>query len=464
MNKKALLLDSVDRGTIQTVLQTNGYYRHTKLPNSSPANWKKICDFIEDDGKNELITIGKLTEHTLFRMALPEYEDVVERLIQILKNKKHLLFIYKDNLFGNFTHFVNINEEFENKNFPEITIELMRQNKAPNSVKIWLYRHSVESTEEEFLEKVKNLITRLNNDLKVLPYEKLIDIEIAGQNFIENIAEGLIFRIYIPNERIWSNEFTKFINLFRDYSSTFANEELKILQNKTDLGVVCSIYSNSNIPSDKISELYKDFTTFMELCAKNPDEAENLIKNFSSIEEVKKRGILTKYIKESQRLLLDIKQDKEVKLLNIQHRIQNEINEIEIDDNIKNYIENSISDNVSLENLTNPSNVIQTQNIYINSQIIEKIDGIVVNELNGNINFSNEDIHLQKLIEKYVSEITEKTELKNSLFELKDSNSTKEAKRASWQKLYGFIGKVADKVGDVGVSLLTKYLEQQIGI
>lgn len=123
MIKKALLLDSVDRGTIQTVLQTNGYYRHTKLLKSSLKNWESICDLIESENasNNDLIIIGKLTEHTLFRMCLPDYEEVVERLIKLLQKNKHILFIFKDNMFGNFTHFTNIDKEID---LPQIDDDL----------------------------------------------------------------------------------------------------------------------------------------------------------------------------------------------------------------------------------------------------------------------------------------------------------------------------------------------------
>lgn len=467
MTKKALLLDSVDRGTIQTVLQTNGYYRHTKLLKSSPKNWESICDLIENENSNnnDLIIIGKLTEHTLFRMCLPQYEEVVERLLSLLKKNKHILFIFKDNMFGNYTHFVNIDEKVEMPQFeldPENDIKF--ESYYLNYVSRWINGYDVKCSEDEYVEKVNNLVTRLNRELKVLPYEKLIDVEISGQNFIESIAEGMLFRVYIPNERIWSNEFTKFINLFRDYSSAFSNEEFKILQNKTDFGVVCSVYSNTNLPAEKINVLYKDFTQFMELCVSNPDEAEKILTDLANIDEAKKKNILAKYIKESQRLILDIKQEREIKILNIKHRLQNEINEVEITEVVEKYIQDSIPIGQGFSNISSPTQIIQNQKIYINSQVIEKVDGIVSKEINGNITFTNEEIQFEQLIEKYVSDFKEKTELQNGLFELKDPGSSKETKRASWQKLQGFLGKVADKVGEVGVSLLTKYLEQQIGI
>ena len=457
--KTALILNHLDRGTILTTLQTNNYYRTLKYLNTSVKNWERICEILEEDKVNEIIVLGKFTENTLFKMCLPEYKNVVQRFTELIKRKKHLFFIYKSNLFGDFTY-LNTTEESES-NFGDETFEEEDYFTNDGKLKSWLHFENVEENENEYINKVIELIKKINLDFNVLPYEKLVDIEISGQIFIENIAEGLIFKIYVPNDRIWSNEFDKFIILFRDYASSVANEELKVTQNRTDSGTICSLYSlNKNIEEDRINDLYKEFTSFMDLCSSNSNEAIEII-NKLNIDQVNKEKIIKKYLKEAQRLLLDIKQERELKLITIKHRLQNELQESEITNELLNYVDNSIPNSES-KNIFLGSQVIQNQNIFINSQVIEKVDGIVCNELNGNINFKPEEQELLKLIEKYSENITNLTELKTALYELKDPVSTNESKRNGWQKIYGFLGKIGDKVGDVGVALLTKYIEQQM--
>lgn len=464
MNKQkiALILDNVDRGTIQTSLQTNNYYRILKLLNSSVKNWISICKILEDDTENEIIVIGKFTEHTLFRMCLPAYFSVVEKLLNLIKKKKHLLFIYKENLFGRFSYFeeVKINDDvFEIDNENDY-LYYSKRNLAS-----WLAFENIEESEQKYLSKVREFIKQLNLDsLNVLPYEKLIDVEISGQNFIENIAEGLLFRIYVPNERIWSNEFDKFITLFRDYASNVSNIDLKITQNRTDLGVICSLYSLSeSVEESGINDLYKEFTSFMDLCSNNPYEAQKYIDKLD-LDKTKKNKIFQKYVKESQRLLLDLKQERELKLISIKHRFENELQEYSLDKELLNYIEESLPAPKSTNNvLIGTPHIIQNQTININPQIINKAEGIICSEINGNIHFTLEEKEIDKLIEKYANGVSETTKLKSALYELKDGGTSKEQKREAWQKIYGFLGKVADKVGDVGVALLTKYIEQQMG-
>lgn len=119
-HKSALILDNLDRGTIQTTLQTNNYYKTQKLLNTSVKNWESICQILEDDVENEILILGKFTENALFRMCLPEYETVVKRLFNLLKDKKHIIFIYKSNLKGEFSYLqktVDGNIYFTDENF-----------------------------------------------------------------------------------------------------------------------------------------------------------------------------------------------------------------------------------------------------------------------------------------------------------------------------------------------------------
>lgn len=458
--KTALLLDTLDRGTIQTALQTNNYYRILKYPNSSVKNWESIFDILESEEDNEnFIVLGKLTEHTLFRMCLPEYEDVVNRIIKKISEKKHLIFIYKDNLMGEFSFFKNveikqsvyeIDERKDYFNYPE------------NEITAWIDFHNVKCSEEEYLKKVQKLILRLNQELKTLPYEKLIDIEISGQNFIENVADGLLFRIYIPNERIWSNEFDKFITLFRDYASTISKEELKITQNRTDVGVICSLYSvNKDISEEEISSLYKEFSSFMDLCSNNPSEAEKIIDK-TDLREPEKRNILRKYIRESKRLLLDISQERESKLLTIKHSLQNELQESDLSKEILDYVDQSIPASNFSDKIAFGTQNVQNQTININPQIISQVEGVVCNELNGNVHFNAQEKELSKLIEKFSENISEASELQSSLYELIDKATPKEKKRSSWQKLYGFLSKIAPKVGETGLNILLHFIEQKM--
>lgn len=328
----------------------------------------------------------------------------------------------------------------------------------------WLIDNHINLSETEYFTKVFDLIKSFKDKkLCILPYEKLIDIENAGQSFINNLTEGLLFKIYIPNQKMWSNEFDKFIMLFREYASKISGKELNIQQHRTEFGIVCSLFSqNNDIDESEINSLYSEFTNFMNICSLNPEEAKEIISN-SKIPKENQDRIFQKYCKEAQRLQIDIKHERESRLLQIKQQLEVELYETSLIHELPNYINSLIPKSLYLGSDIYTTSKINNQTININPQIIGKVEGIVSRVIEGNINFSIEERELNKVIELYSDKTSEKETLKAAVYELKDNAISKEEKRIAWQKLYGFICKVADKIGDVGVNLLTKYLEQKMG-
>ena len=104
--KQALILDNIDRGSTYTFFQANDFYINKKILKSSVSNWESICEILETDNKDEIVVVGKFTEHIMFRYFLnEEYMEVSKRLIDSILRKKHIIFIYSDNYQGYFNFF-----------------------------------------------------------------------------------------------------------------------------------------------------------------------------------------------------------------------------------------------------------------------------------------------------------------------------------------------------------------------
>ena len=458
-NKNALLLNNVDSDSITTVLYVNNYTITSKFLNSSVNNWKKICEMLENDN---VLVIGKFTESVLLKMCDPYYEEVTTIFLERIRSKKHIIFLYKDNMKG-ILNYYNNNPDNDEEYSAEAWEELIQGSPHfATSLSYWLYRNNIDIEKEEYFGRVQKLIRKIITELNVSPYEKITDINISGQFFIENIIEGLLLKIAIPNDRLWSNEFDKFITLFRDYVSFTSKEELKIIQNRTNTGVLYSIYStNENINVSNIDAIFNNFSVFMDICVSAPDTAKNIIDNLDLAPEHKIK-ILKKYLKEAQRLSLDLKQERESKILSIKHRLEIDLQEHELSKDMQEYIDNSVP-------RPNISNFLALQSkqapvININPIFVDKVDGIVCSEINGTVNQTTEDKMLIDFFKKLSENIAESITLQTALYELNDKSSSKESKRSSWQKISTFLVKAGDKIGDVGVVLLTKYLEQKMGL
>ena len=455
-DKIALLLEGIGSDSITTALSVNNYSMISKILNSSVSNWKKICAILEND---KVVVIGKFTESILLKMCDPSYEEVTAIFLELLKSKKHIIFLYKDNMNGVLNFYNNDIDEDADEDWQE---KIYRKPQYASSLSFWLYRNNIDVSKEEYFCRIKSLIKKIITELNVVPYEKIIDINITGQSFIENIIEGLLLKIAIPNERLWSNEFDKFITLFRDYVSFTSKEELKIVQSRSNTGVLYSIYStNGNINASNIDAVFDNFSTFMDICVSAPDTAKSIIDNLDLTSEHKIK-ILKKYLKEAQRLFLDLKQERESKILSIKHRLEIDLQEYELSKDMEEYIDNSvprpyISNYLRLQPMQPPV-------ININPLFVDKVDGIVCSEINGTVNQTAEDKMFIDFFKQLSENIAESITLQTALYELNDKSSSKESKRSSWQKISTFLVKAGDKIGDVGVALLTKYLEQKMGL
>jgi hypothetical protein len=379
--------------------------------------------------------VGKFTEHILGYFLDDDYKEVAKRLIENILRKKHIIFVYSDNYHGYF----NFNDGYV----------------SPDEAK---------NPKTEFDHRLKDLIDGFNKqDLNISVYETLVDLEISSQSFIDNISQGLLLRFYIPNDKFGSSELDKFIILFKDFISTVTNKSINITQNRTKYGITCTLFSDTaEIKHDDLYKMFDDFTKFMELCLNNPEAAaEILISN--DIPQERVSFLITKHMKEAKRILLDLKQDKERRLLSTRQNLESELLEEYLGDELNKKIESLVPNVSGIVDLLHEKKIENLQ-ININPQIIHKVEGVVAKEFNGSVVFNEEDDQLKEIIQKYSASAAQSAELISALYEMKDAEISSKDKKVATSKLKNFVLKVGEKIGDVAFDLLTKYLEKKMGM
>ncbi len=115
--------------------------------------------------------------------------------------------------------------------------------------------------------------------------------------------------------------------LFRDYLSKASRLNVRLDQYRTEQGIIFEFHRDENTRSPDISKEFDDFSTFMDLCISNPDSAEILLRDKSLNSKVI-HEIIERYSKEAKRLVIDLKHERERKLLGIRHRLESELAEI----------------------------------------------------------------------------------------------------------------------------------------
>ena len=482
IEKTVLTLDVAINSAVPS-LKVSGYSFLRRVLQSKPENWKKIASTIETLNPETDFVVGKFTEYTIFLASLPTYTSVLDSLVKYLKKIDHMIYIYEANLSGIFSCEVNPADYYsareEMDDYKEVFKEIVAtsQDKSDQNPTVdewtilrdperqrvthlqkWCRRYDIEDI-ADVLERMKAVVNTLANELTIAPYRVLTDVELGTVAFVDAHVKGLVLRVYVPSERIWRSEVEKIVRLFQEYASSIRGLDVQLVQEHTEVGTIYSLYSKDNVVKiSDISALFDEFTSFLEICANNPEKAAGLIKE-APISPEKALRVITKYIKEAKRLSLDIRHEAETKLLNIRHQFESELLDTSIVDSLTNELSEKLLNNLTPVKALSVAPSISTQNITINNQYIQTVNGIISSQIYGRIDYNNNDEKLLELIGSHSKSQQDKIQLESALAELKDQRVSAEVRTTAWQKLRSFLAFAADKAGDVGVAFLVKYLE-----
>jgi hypothetical protein len=217
-----------------------------------------------------------------------------------------------------------------------------------------------------------------------------------------------------------------------------------------------------------LSDEFKEFSEFMSLCTTDPLKAELLLQD-KHVSQANITQILTRYAKEARRLQVDMRQDREQKVLRIRHRLESELidamsSDVDIEA-IGAIVEQTILSVVgpySPLQLGGPNNTLAANNLTlnVNPQFIQTVHGIVAQEISGDVDLNESDQELLKLFAEYGAQ--RQAELVSALRELKDESAPKPGRLTAKQKIGTFLGKVAAKATDIGIDVLKAYIQKQV--
>jgi hypothetical protein len=95
-------------------------------------------------------------------------------------------------------------------------------------------------------------------------------------------------------------------------------------------------------------------------------------------------------------------------------------------------------------------------------QIIQAVNGIVAQEIRGDLKLSEQDHNLLALINERGKENS--PELVSAVYELSDESIPKASRLLAKQKLKKFLIGAGNRLGDLAVGVLQSYIEKKMGI
>ena len=176
-----LLLGWVDHEGILSSLKATGRQYKKKLLDSSPANWETIQAIFTEFKVSAVL--GKLSGQVLSLIAHPDYANVRENLFKDIGAVPNQIFIYENLVQGEQT-------------------DRRRAEIDP---------YPPQAERDEAIEFLRA------NSIDITPYRTKAEVTVIAESFLDELDKNLIFRLYVPNGRLWSTEADKFLQLFQDY-------------------------------------------------------------------------------------------------------------------------------------------------------------------------------------------------------------------------------------------------------
>jgi hypothetical protein len=347
------------------------------------------------------MVLGKLTGDVYEYLVSPDYEPVSSELLKAIAVRPHRLFAYEDLVAS------KESDEDDDFHYSRPPVEVLKE---------------------------ANEMLRIHG-LDVLPYRKRAEVTVSAQSFLEEIHEGLLFRLYVPSGRLWGDQMGQLLSLFKDYLTKVAGLNVRLDQQSTTKGVIYAFHGVNLAAEDndskKLTKHFEDFTRLTDLCATDPSAATEVLKGTgANAREITQ--IISRYSKEIRRLQLDLKHAREEKILSIRHRLESELVDVVqlaqqglIEATVNALIPEVVGSRVGQAMLLSFSQPVAAtqQNITLNfkPQFIEHIEGVVAQEVNGIAQLNNNDKALISLFEQHGG--SKATELTSALQELNDDSA-----------------------------------------
>jgi hypothetical protein len=242
-------------------------------------------------------------------------------------------------------------------------------------------------------EDVRATVHRIleENSINVVPYQTNAEMSVLATGFIDDNERNLLFRVYVPSGRLYAAEADKLISLFRDWLSSAGKHSVRQDGYRTGAGQVYEFFGDESLQRQEISREFDVFSRFLTECVEDPAAATVTLSG-AGLNRRTAEEMVARYGKEVRRLHLDIRQERESRLLAIRHSLEAELLDAGLDGpppwtEINEMIDSLVPDAGGLgpmRLLTLPPGVSTTPvTLNVNQHVINAVQSTVVQNVQG---------------------------------------------------------------------------------
>jgi anti-anti-sigma factor len=318
-----------------------------------------------------------------------------------------------------------------------------------------------------------NKIFRITGLIKVFELYDTLPEALAAASIDNNIADfELLFRMYIPAERMYAAEACRLIGLFRNWLTTTCKHGIRQSGYQTASGEMFEFYADASLAELELPEQFSRFSSFLALCADDEEAALDLL-TATNLSDSIRSDLVHRFGREVRRLQVDLRHERERRILTLRQSLEQEFVANDADfpqlpgDQIGVLLERFVpgpSASQSLALLAGPASPVQAGSltVNINPQIVNAMESTIIQNIQGVVNLGPQAKELLALIDRFGG--AEAASLQSDVHELEDDDAPSASRSAARRRLKKFLGDLAGTVNEVGLSLLEKYLEMKLGL
>jgi hypothetical protein len=428
-------------------LQASGIPYRWKRLDSKPDNWELVLGILQDPSLAGVI--GQINVEVYNLISSSDYEEVAGRLFRTLGNVSHIMLVHEAILTG------------------EQGVHLIGYDDHENSETYYVEEPYPFPVPEE---RVRNAVSQLFEDhrINIVPYQTRAELSVLASAFIDDNENNLLFRIYVPAGRLYAAEADKLLSLFQDWLSHVGKHRIRQDGYRTASGQVYEFFGDASLTHGQLTREFDEFSGFLDLCTEDFTAAIDFLSH-AGVNRRSATDMVTRYGKQVRRLNLDLKHERESRMLGIKHSLESEL--VEADGQIFIDQVNDLAEAlVPTVGRINPMRLLALASsapsggpvtVNINQQVIRAAESTVVQNIRGTTNISSEAKELLSLVERFGGQNA--TALESAVHELEDQDARLSDRLGAKQRLRGFLIQLGGKIEDTALAILQRYIESKMG-
>ena len=293
----------------------------------------------------------------------------------------------------------------------------------------------------------------------------------AASSVSDSVTDpNLLFRIYIPSERLYAAEAGRLLDLFHDWLVAIRGRGIRRSGYQTASGEMYEFYADATVVGTDLQQQFFSFSSFLSLCADSPSAAVDFLA-VANLGSVVSSDLVNRFGREVRRLKVDLLHDRERRVLSLRQSLEQELVENNVDlrlapsNQLSALVESLIPGSSAPESfalLAGPQTATSTGpiTVNINPQIISALESTIVQNSKASLISARRPRRFCSLIDRFGGD--DRYLWRSAVHEIEDVDAPPANRSAARRRLTKFLGQLAGTVQEVGLDLLEKYLESRL--